>query len=46
MKNHRTGNEQQWWQVQKLDPLVVEAEKLWRQSKGEQPTIKTERIDH
>ena len=37
MENHATGDERQWWQKQKLDPLS-EAEKLWRQSQGASAT--------
>jgi tRNA A37 threonylcarbamoyltransferase TsaD len=31
-QNHATGNERQWWQEQKIDPLPV-AERLWQQSR-------------
>jgi Rad52/22 family double-strand break repair protein len=30
-QNHATGNERQWWQEHKIDPLAV-AERLWRES--------------
>jgi hypothetical protein len=41
-QNHATGNERQWWQEHKIDPLAV-AERLWRESTkhahpGEDPT--------
>lgn len=35
-ENHAVGNELQWWQDRKLDPLIV-ARKLWEESRLEQP---------
>jgi hypothetical protein len=36
---HTTGNEREWWQERKIDPLVV-ANELWQQSREQYPTVR------